>query len=725
MNEESFTGKRIDNYQILHEIGRGGNAIVYLALDEKLERPVAFKMLYAFAHHPYRERIIERFRRGAQAAARLNHPNILPVYDFGEWQGTFYIVTQYIQGKTLQQIFLGDAAKIRAIKPLPPPRVVYIAQQVSAALVYAHKNGVIHRDVKPSNVLIADDGRIYLADFGLARVEDATPITQSGETLGTPHYMSPEQGQGLPVDHRSDIYSLGVVIFQMLTGQVPFDADTPAPVILKHMVEPLPPPRSINPEIPIPVEAVLCKALAKNPAERYQSVEEFIRDLEKAAASPRAATADRAADTLVAMPAARETRLLTPLPPQPSRQPGPTPPLKTALAAAPVRETEPERGGVKRWAVVGVALAALVGLLACGAAVFFLLGGPELLERATATPTQLAAATPTPTYAAAMPTSTTAPTHTAVAVVVETVALPTPATPTPTVESTQTTPPPSSTVAPPDTSTPLPTDTPTVTATVTPTSPPPAPADMVFVAAGNFIQGSSDAEINAAIQMCANAYGGVCPHPLDWFTDETPRRMVYLDAFYIDRWEVTNQQFAAFVAATGHVTDAEKKGEGQTWRALNTAGREKYPVVWMSWNDANAYCQWAGKRLPTEAQWEKAARGSEGYIWPWGSNWEAGRANASDGGAGAVVAVGSYPKSASPYGVMDVAGNVWEWVADWYDPYWYSNSPTRNPGGPPSGVSRVLRGGSYRNPPWEVRAVHRHNGGPDGYAPDHGFRCVK
>ncbi len=713
MNQENSTGKKVGNYRIIQEIGRGGNAIVYLAFDEKLARPVALKVLHAFAHHPNRDKIIERFRRGAQAAARLNHPNILPVYDFGEWQGTFYIVMQHVQGQTLRQYLLGEVEEIRAVEPLAPSEAVDIVRQVGAALAYAHRHNVVHRDVKPSNVLLAEDGRVYLADFGLARVEDAAPITQSGETLGTPHYMSPEQGQGMPVDHRSDIYSLGVVTFQMLTGQVPFDAETPIPVIVKHMYHPLPSPRSINPNIPQRVEAVLGKALAKTPAERYQSVEEFINDLEAAAAIQQAIP-----EAAPPPPAARQTR------PMPAS--GTSPPVPTPTPA-------PQRRETMRLTLVAVILVALVGLLICSVVAFFLLGGRDLLLRAMATPTQLAAMTPTPTSTAALLTATSPSVPTAMDT-------PSAAALTPTVEPTQVlsqpspgvTDTPTDTVAPPTaTSTASPTvtatatPTPTATATATPTSPAPVTVGMVLIPAGNFIQGSSDAEIDAALQMCNDAYGGVCPQTRDWFADEAPRRTVYLDTFYIDQWEVTNQQFAEFVAATGYVTDAEKKGESQTWRTANAPGREKYPVVWMSWNDADAYCRWDGKRLPTEAEWEKAARGSDGRIWPWGSNWVNTRANTSDGGPGSVTLVGSYPSGASPYGVMDTTGNVWEWVADWYDALWYSNSPLRNPGGPPAGVSRVLRGGGFRNPPWEVRAVHRHSGGPDGYAPDHGFRCAK
>jgi serine/threonine protein kinase len=761
MDENNLIDTVVESYRILREIGRGGNAIVYLAHDQKLDRPVALKMLHAFAYHPYRRRILERFRRGAQAAARLHHPNILPVYDFGEWQGTFFIAMQYVQGHTLRQHLLGDDETIRPVEPMPLPQALKIIQAVSAALQHAHEHGVIHRDVKPSNILLADNGNIYLTDFGLAHVEGAAPITRSGETLGTPHYMSPEQGRGLPINHRSDIYSLGVVLFQMLTGQVPFHADTPAPVILKHMVDPLPNPRTLNPEISLMVEVVLRKALAKNPSDRYGTVKEFIQELEKAAADHEAEIAAQTAPTVVGAPPARLEQGGPAGPPRPPT--GARPVDRTAelrdydLDTSPLPPTRgSDRGRDMKWAIVGLILAGLVAVIVCGVAAFLLLGGPDLLDRRTPTPPQVAGATPTPSQIPATPTATPQPTETEV--IVTTTETPTETatpTPSPTVPPDTPTATPSDTPSPTDTDTPTltptftpqptatatatptatftpqptatPTATPTTTSTPTasPTQPPPIPSGMVLIPAGNFIQGSSDAEIVAARQMCADGFGGTCPHPLEWFSDETPRRTVYLDAFYIDKLEVTNQQFAAFAAATNYQTDAEKKSESQTWRTFNTPGRENRPVIWISWNDANAYCQWAGKRLPTEAEWEKAARGTDGRIWPWSSNWENTRANTSDGGPGDVTPVGSYPTGASSYGVMDMTGNVWEWVADWYDPHWYSNSPLQNPGSPPSGVSRVLRGGSFRNPPWEVRAVHRHSGGPDGYAPDHGFRCAQ
>ena len=254
--------------------------------------------------------------------------------------------------------------------------------------------------------------------------------------------------------------------------------------------------------------------------------------------------------------------------------------------------------------------------------------------------------------------------------------------------------------------------------TCVPTVTPSAPADMVLVPAGEFLMGSTNTEIDKATAWSSK--------PRYEFEDEFPQHTVYLDAYYIDKFEVTNTQFEAFVNATGYRTLAEQKGELNTWRAAYAPGMENYPVVWMSWYDADAYCKWAGKRLPTEAEWEKAARGNLGRIFPWGNDWDPKKANCGEAGYGHTMPVGSFPDGFSYYGARDMAGNVWEWVADWWDPNYYSVSATRNPQGPLTATqNKVLRGGAFGNAKWQLRTAHRHTSGPDGYAPDHGFRCAK
>lgn len=282
---------------------------------------------------------------------------------------------------------------------------------------------------------------------------------------------------------------------------------------------------------------------------------------------------------------------------------------------------------------------------------------------------------------------------------------------------------PTLTSTPPSDST-TPTWTLTVTVTLTPTTPtatvqPSGSGQMILIPAGRFTMGSNDDHVNQATTWCQ------CGR--DRFEDEFYMHEVYLDAYWIDKFEVTNRQFAAFAQATGYRTDAEKKNEVNTWRTAATSGREEHPVVWMSWNDANAYCQWAGKRLPTEAEWEKAARGTDARLWPWGNDWDAGRLNMAEGARGTTTPVGSFPKGASPYEVMDMAGNTWEWVGDWYGYTFYQGGTNRdqNPRGPESGEDRVLRGGGFNNAIYDVRTPNRHKGGVTGYAPDHGFRCAR
>jgi formylglycine-generating enzyme required for sulfatase activity len=312
------------------------------------------------------------------------------------------------------------------------------------------------------------------------------------------------------------------------------------------------------------------------------------------------------------------------------------------------------------------------------------------------TATVKAEAVPTQTTEAPAATDTPAPTSTAAP------------TPTAAVNATLT-----PTTAPESTETPTPSPTPAPTAT--PTSA--APSSMLWIPAGKFRMGSNPDQVEQAAEWCDCS--------LRQLEDELYLHEVELDSYYIDQYEVTNRQYQAFVDASGYVTDAEHKNEAKTWRTAYTEGKDDHPVVWMSWNDARAYCKWAGKRLPTEAEWEKAARGGDARLWPWGNSWDGQRLNSNTSQLKTTTAVGSYPDGASPYGAMDMAGNVWEWVNDWYGAAYYQTGNDRNPTGPEGGEDRVLRGGGFNNGMAEVRTANRHKGGQTGYAPDHGFRCAK
>jgi len=270
---EDLTGKQFGHYQIVAPLGEGGMAAVYKAYQPSMERYVAVKVLPR--HMSTSEEFVNRFRREAKLLAQLQHPHILPVFDYGEADGYPYIVMPLVNSGTL-----ADLLKKRQ---LSLPEVRRIMMQLGDALGYAHMRGMIHRDIKPSNVLIDERGNCLLTDFGLARMaESATKITSSGAVMGTPAYMSPEQGAGTDIDHRSDIYSLGIILYEMVTGRVPYTAETPVAVVFKHIQDPLPSARKLNPNLPEAVELVLLKLLAKNPADRYQSAEDFVHAIQKA-----------------------------------------------------------------------------------------------------------------------------------------------------------------------------------------------------------------------------------------------------------------------------------------------------------------------------------------------------------------------------------------------------------------------------------------------------------
>jgi serine/threonine protein kinase len=265
---QQYIGKRIGAYQIVEQIGQGGMATVFKAYQPSMDRYVAIKILPS--HFTEDESFVGRFTQEARTLARLEHPHILPVHDYGEQEGITYLVMRYVQAGTLKDLIAREG-------PMALEEAARILGQVGRALDYAHSQGVVHRDIKPSNVLVDQRGDTFLTDFGIAKlVAETAQFTASGAIIGTPAYMSPEQGMGKPADSRCDIYSLGVVLYELVTGRVPFEAETPLAVLLKHVNDPLPLPRQIKPDLPAAVERVILKAMAKAPEDRFQSAQEMI-----------------------------------------------------------------------------------------------------------------------------------------------------------------------------------------------------------------------------------------------------------------------------------------------------------------------------------------------------------------------------------------------------------------------------------------------------------------
>jgi beta-lactam-binding protein with PASTA domain/predicted Ser/Thr protein kinase len=269
---EFESGHIIDGrYRVLHRLGAGGMADVYLAQDQQLDREIALKLLHRrFAEDPG---FVERFRREAQAAASLQHPNVVSVFDRGSVEGTYYIAMEYLEGRTLKRL-------IREEAPLETNRAIDLTVQMLKAARFAHRRGVIHRDLKPHNVIVDDNDHVKVTDFGIARA-GASDMTETGSIMGTAQYLSPEQAQGHAVSAPSDLYSIGIVLYEMLTGRVPFDGESPVSIALKHVSESPIPPSQINPEIPSALEQVVMWALNKDPADRPADADQFIMALEQ------------------------------------------------------------------------------------------------------------------------------------------------------------------------------------------------------------------------------------------------------------------------------------------------------------------------------------------------------------------------------------------------------------------------------------------------------------
>ena len=272
----NMVGQQLGKYELLDRLARGGMAEIYKALQPGIERTVVIKVLHG--HLVETDNFVARFQREARAIGRLQHPHIVRIIDVGVERDVYYTVMDYVQGGTL-----GDYLKDR--KRVPPDEALRFVAQLTDALCYAHREGIVHRDIKPANILFVDESysQVVLTDFGLARLRDdsASSLTITGALVGTPTYMSPEAVQGEQCDGRADIYSLGVVLYEMVTGKPPYTANTPYSMMIKQTNEPLPSPRALNPALPVVVEELLMKALAKDPNDRYQNAEEFARAIQQ------------------------------------------------------------------------------------------------------------------------------------------------------------------------------------------------------------------------------------------------------------------------------------------------------------------------------------------------------------------------------------------------------------------------------------------------------------
>lgn len=638
-----------DRYRLDSLIGRGGMGAVYSATRLLIGDEVAIKILHT--EQGGDTHAAERFRREARAAARLKHPNAVSIYDFGvSGEGLQFLVMELVEGRSLR-----DVTKTQG--PLESALVAEIASQICAALDEAHRQHIVHRDIKPDNIIVnfTPAGlRVKVLDFGIAKLRDDTSshLTQTGSVMGTPHYMSPEQCLGEELDSRADIYSVGIVVYELLCGRVPFNSPISTAVVVQHVNQPPPSLRGINPTISAEVEAVVFHALEKSRHARPATAGALSQELLNASSR-------RPAVQLAGSFGGREPGIASP-PPQNwpadeqtiERTPGkikgsptPTPMPETVFMESPhhgvpslgaaVRDTTGnnaiETVRLKRSRAIKYGAAAMLAILVVSLLGLFIwsLSGdkPGTNENATAN-VQAASGGP---------------------------------------------------VTSSDNGEPIRTGKSTTT-----------PPGMVPIRGERFMMGSNEAD-----------------------ADSRPPHMVMVKSFYIDTNEVTCEEYKRFIDEKSH--PAPRGWVNGTY----PVGTGKLPVTGVGWEDAVAYAQSVGKRLPTEEEWELAARGKEGLRYPWGNSWQAGCANADEEGQARkkLAAVGSHD-CASPFGAKDLIGNAWEWTASDWVPY---------PGGQlqrsTSGGEKVIRGGAWDTPRNIATATYR--SGWVGPGDKTGFRCAR
>jgi serine/threonine-protein kinase len=628
-----------NKYQLLSRIGGGGMAQVYLVRHRLHGGLFAVKVLAEYlAQDPS---IVARFEQEARMAASLAaHPNIVPIFDIGEGDGLHYLVMQFIAGEDLCSL-------VKREGPVPPAAAANVIAQAAEALSCAEAKHIVHRDLKLANMLLDESGRVKLLDFGISKITDiADGLTRPGESLGTPFYMSPEQIRGEGCDIRSDLYSLGVVFFELLSGRRPFESDSATAIQIAHLSTPPPSLLSLDPSLPPACDTIVQKLLQKKREDRYQSTYDLLHDLLAHGATAGPGTLRPLVDPALVEAMQRPAE---PTPPRPSISNGAVAPdqhadLTTALPATPAPAAP-------------AAPAAPVPVAAATT--------PVPAPIAIAAP-----ATPQPKRASNLPVYAAASLILLLVAAAAGVVL---------------------------------LHHKTAPATVTGTS--------ASAAAPATIPAAIDDPHGRLLLVPAGAFLSGRPAGSPPNTPGDPSSTVTLPAFYIDQTEVSNAEYAAFCKATGHPAP---KAAGST--------DPSDPVTGVSWQDANAYAQWAGKRLPTAQEWEKAARGTDGRPFPWGADpWTTGVPTQ-------LQPVTSEPDRRSPYGAYNMAGNAWEWTS------------TRDSAGPREfeEMSKLLgttnfshdwytvKGGSFAPGGSSQFATYLRRGLPsDTKSPWVGFRCAR
>jgi serine/threonine protein kinase len=621
-------------FRIIRRLGAGGMGVVFLAEQLTIGRPIALKVLLRkFLDEP---EFLLRFHNEAASTGRIHHPNVVTIYEYGQSDdGSPYIAMEYLEGETLRELLKSHGA-------MPLPAVIDIARQVARGLHAAHKLGIIHRDLKPDNIFVTldDEGErlVKVVDFGIAKLREAATHTTSGIVMGTPPYMSFEQASGMrsdQLDPRSDVYSLGIVTYEMISGRLPFHADTPLGYLNKHLLEEPPSLRSIRPDLRVPrsVEMVVKKALTKNRDERYATALEFAGELRDAVLGERTLPSTRvprprltvSSDEQFAIkPAeggAAGTAVETPPSPPKVKKEAPSRPLSTP-EEAPARRAEsrpppapplqPTRAPSSRRKTV------ILGILFLGT-----MG--VLLWQNWSSVRQLA-----------------------------------------------------------------------IPEAVTPTSPKREPvlppSGMSQIPGGAFLMGRNEAED----------------------PEETPAHSVTVPPFFLGTTPVSSLQYAEFLRAKTYPAPSHWTSAGLP------SGQGEWPATNVSWQEARAYCEWKGMRLPTEAEWEFAARGTDGRLYPWGNEFAARLTNSAESKLAHPEPVGLRAAAASPFGVLDMSGNVWQWCEDDYKPY-----PGHQSGFPIPEGAKVIRGGSFKSDQQHVTTTTRNFELATDRSPRIGFRCAK